>query len=108
MSLQSARLPRCDRWKIGVAVDRLFAHMLAAGEQEYDESDSDQRADDDDQLSVRSPVFSHSHHPPPMIFIGSTPAQEERSLHRSSMAGTAEPCGKGRPEGPCEPLRSSV
>ena len=37
MSLQSARLPRCDRWKIGVAVDRLFAHMLAAGEQEYGE-----------------------------------------------------------------------
>ena len=42
----SARLPRCDRWKIGVAVDRPFAHMLAASEQEYDESDSDQRADD--------------------------------------------------------------
>jgi hypothetical protein len=72
MSLQSARLPSCDRWKIGVAVDRLFAHMLAAGEQEYDESDSDQRADDDAQLSVPCPVFSH-HHPPPMIpdFIGS-------------------------------------
>ena len=99
----SARLPRCDRWKIGVAVDRPFAHMLAAGEQEYGEADSDQCADDDAQLSVRCPVFSHHHHPP-MIFIGSTPARDGGSLHCSSMAGTAEPCGKGRPEGPCEPL----
>ena len=44
MSLLSARLPLCDRWKIGVAVYRLFAHMLAAGEQEYGEADSDQFA----------------------------------------------------------------
>jgi len=62
MSLLSARLPLCDRWKIGVAVYRLFAHMLAAGEQEYGEADSDQCADDDAQLSVPCPVFSH-HHP---------------------------------------------
>ena len=36
-----ARLPGCDRWKIGVAFDGLFAHMFAAVEQKYRESDSD-------------------------------------------------------------------
>src|SRR6266566_4292026 len=35
-----ARLPGCDRWKIGVAFDGLFAHMFAAVEQKYRESDS--------------------------------------------------------------------
>ena len=37
----------------------IVAHMLAAGEQEYGEADSDQCADDDAQLSVPCPVFSH-------------------------------------------------
>src|SRR5207247_7047028 len=34
MSFRLARLPGCDRWKIGVAFDRLFAHVFAAVEQE--------------------------------------------------------------------------
>jgi len=41
MSFRLARLPGCDRWKIGVAFDRLFAHMFAAVEQEYRKGDSD-------------------------------------------------------------------
>ena len=40
-SFQLSRLPRCDRWQIGVAFDGLFAHMFAAVEQKYRESDSD-------------------------------------------------------------------
>jgi hypothetical protein len=41
-------------------------------------------------------------------YVEEADARDGGSLHCSSMAGTAEPCGKGRPEGPCEPLRSSV
>jgi hypothetical protein len=41
MSFRLARLPGCDRWKIGVAFDRLFAYMFAAVEQEYRKRDSD-------------------------------------------------------------------
>jgi hypothetical protein len=40
-SFRLARLPGCDRWKIGVAFDSLFAHMFAAVEQEYRKGDSD-------------------------------------------------------------------
>jgi hypothetical protein len=34
-------LPGCDRWKIGVAFNRPFAHVFAAVEQEYRKGDSD-------------------------------------------------------------------
>jgi hypothetical protein len=48
----SGDCPGCDRWKIGVAVDRLLAYMLAAAEQEYGEGDSDQCADNGAKLPV--------------------------------------------------------
>jgi hypothetical protein len=56
-----ARLPGRNRRKIGVAVDRFFTHVLAAIEQEYGESDSDQCAEEGAQLAVPCPVVSHRH-----------------------------------------------
>jgi hypothetical protein len=50
---------RCHRGKVSIAVDGLFAEMLAAVEQEYRKGDCEQRTQDGTETPIRFPVVRH-------------------------------------------------
>jgi len=59
LGFQLFRLSLRDRRKVIVTMNRRFAQVLAAVEQEYSHRDRDQRAEDGAQSPVRCPVASH-------------------------------------------------